>query len=264
MNATDRTDSIPAIDPSVPHVAWPSSIDRVFRPMARVTPSPTDKLNPHMRAEYLQRHTAAKRQFLAPKATGLTLAYDETFFVNEADHTAHSNSASETSLLAGTNKQPIIPANWLLQQSGAFRGVSITARGVLSTTSTPTIVFQVRFGETAGATFLSGTSVAVSAAITTASGITNALWELRLDLICTVRGIGTNNATLSGAGLVSSPTGFASPFVYQLTPTTPPTATWTSTINAAVTQYLNLSATWSAASASNTITCKQLICKTHG
>jgi len=243
---------------------WPTAIPRVFTPRIRLAENPLDRLNPSQRLNALAEHRARKRKFFEPRATGLTQTYDETFFVNEADHSAHSNSASETSLIAGTNKQPVIPANWFLQGGGHFRGISILARGVLSTTSTPTIIFQVRLGETAGSAFLSGSSLAVSAAITTSSGVTNKWWELRLDLICTVRGIGTGNATLAGAGYVASPGGFASPFVYAIEPTTPDTATWTQTFNAAVTQYVNLSATWSAASASNTITCKQLICKTHG
>lgn len=243
---------------------WPREIERRFTDRVVLKDNPLDRLNPFQRVAVLSEHKARKRLFLAAAATGLTQTYDETFFVNEADHTAHSGSASEVSLLAGTNKQPVIPANWFLQGGGHFRGISILARGVLSTTSTPTIIFQVRLGETAGSSFLSGSSLAVSATITTASGVTNKWWELRLDLICTVRGIGTGNATLAGAGYVTSPGGFASPFTYALEPTTPDTATWTQTFNAAVTQYVNLSATWSASSASNTITCKQLICKTHG
>jgi len=241
---------------------WPRAVPRHFSPRLPLLKSPADFAAD--RRAYVQVRRALEARFLAARATGLTNTYDETFFINEADHTALSNSTSEGSLLAGTNRQPIVPANYFLQQGSQFRGLSLLARGVLSTTSTPTIIFQVRLGETAGHTFLSGASIGVTAAITTASGVTNQWWELRLDLVCTVRGVGTGNATLAGSGYVMSPGGFASPFVYPLLPTTPPTATWTQTFNAAVTQYLNLSATWSAASASNTITCKQLQVKAIG
>lgn len=246
--------------------SWPRSIPRRWFDVGRLSPSPADGLSALETLDYLalQKAHRLKRQLDDVRATGITATYCETFFCNEADHTAHSNSTSEVSLIAGTNKQPVIPANHFLQQGAQFRGLSFLARGVLSTTSTPTIIFQLRAGETAGSSFLSGTSIGVSAAITTASGITNKWWELRLDLIATVRGIGTGNTTLSGSGYVTSPGGFASPFIYPLEPTTPDTATWTATINGGVTQYINLSATWSAASASNTITCKQLTATAFG
>jgi hypothetical protein len=52
--------------------------------------------------------------------------------------------------------------------------------------------------------------------------------------------------------------GFASPYRYPVEVTTPDTATWTQTFNGNSTYYLNLSLTWSASSASNTATCKEL------
>ena len=178
-------------------------------------------------------------------------------FSNRADYTAFASSASEGSLLAGLNLQPVIPA-LSMNESAFSRTFSLLARGVVSNTGTPTIIFQVRSGTTSGSTYLSGTSVGVSAAITTSSGITNKWWELRLDLTCNTPGIGSNT-TVSGAGYVASPGAFASPFVYALEPTTPDTATWTATIDESLTQYINLSVTWSASSSSNTITCKQLM-----
>jgi hypothetical protein len=243
---------------------WPRHLPRVFTDRARLSRNPLDGLPAFRQLDLLESHAASRLSGFDPRMTGLTNTYVEDLFVNEADHTAVSNTTSETSLLAGTNKQPTIPANHFLQQGAQFRGVRILARGVLSTTSTPTLIFQVRLGTTSGSSYLSGSSLGVSAAITTASGVTNKWWELRLDLVCSVRGIGTGNATLCGAGYVSSPGGFASPFVYPLEPTTPDTATWTQVFDASLTQFVNLSATWSAASASNTITCKQLIVSTIG
>ncbi len=63
----------------------------------------------------------------------------------------------------------------------------------------------------------------------------------------------------SGSGKVSSPVGFASPFSYDIEPTTPATATWTCTIDNSLAQYLNLTLTWSASSSSNTCTLKQML-----
>lgn len=237
---------------------WPKGIPYLLTDRCRLAQSPLDGLLPHQKRDWLAESAAVRRRMVLDsfQATGYGTGYDETAFVNEADHTALASSSAEGSLLAGTNKQPIIPAGYFLKP-GQY-GFTLLARGVFSNTSTPTLIFQVRAGETAGSAFLSGTSLGVSAAITTASGVTNIQWELRLDMTCTVRGIGTGNATLAGAGYVASYAGFASPFVYPLQPTTPNTATWTAVFNAAVTQYINLSATWSASSASNTITCKYL------
>lgn len=190
--------------------------------------------------------------------SGTTGTWSELAFINTADYSAFNTSASEGSLLAGVNEQPVIPALFFFNKQGRHRVIDIYANGILGTTSTPTIIFQYRLGTTSGSSFLSGTSVGVSAAITTASGVSNKYWESHLRLQCNTTGIGTGNTTLSGSGTVTSPGGFASPFIYALEPTTPDTATWTATIDNSITYYLNLSVTWSASSASNTITLKHL------
>lgn len=139
------------------------------------------------------------------------------------------------------------------------RAIEIYASGILGTTGTPTITFQARLGTTSGSSYLSGTSVGASAAITTSSGVSNKMWELYLRLTARTLGIGTGNTTLSGNGWVYSPGGFASPFKYAMTPGGGESATWTSTVDMSLTQYLNLSITWSASSASNTATLKELV-----
>ena len=188
-----------------------------------------------------------------------TGTWTELLWVNTADFSALASFTSEASLLGGLNDQPVLPALFFHNKQGRGRTITILARGVLGSTGTPTYTFQARLGTTSGSGYLSGTSVAVSAAITTASGVTNKWWEMRLDLTCNTPGIGTGNTTLSGSGYVSSPGGFASPFVYPLEPTTPDTATWTSTIDESLTQYLNLSVTCSSSSSSNTIQIKHLL-----
>lgn len=191
-------------------------------------------------------------------------SYTDCIFTNRADFTALASSAAEGSLLGGLNVQPVIQAFDMFDAGRAWgKSYTIEAAGVFSTTGTPTLIFQLRLGETAGSAYLSGTSIGVSAAITTQSAVSNVSWYLRFDFAVNTPGIGTGNTTLSGEGQVFAPTGFASPFFYNLTPTTPPTGTWTSTVNCGVHQYLNLSATWSASSASNTITCKRLRVTRH-
>jgi hypothetical protein len=233
---------------------WPREIPRVFRPLATFSP----KVEPHKLPDLYSLMDARRRRREQHEMGGLTQSYSELFFANAADYTAFNTSSSEGSLLAGVNKQPIIPALFLAGNQAVGKTFRFEASGVLGTTSTPTIIFQCRLGTTLGSSYLSGTSVGVTAAITTASGVSNKWWYLCLDLACYTPGIGSTNCTLSGAGYVMCPGGFASPFFYPLEPTTPDTATWTAAIDGSVTQYFNLSVTWSASSSSNTITCKNL------
>ncbi len=186
----------------------------------------------------------------------MNTSWVDLLFRNTTDFTAFNTSSSEGSILAATVPiQPILPPKFFEMPGKALR---IKASGIISCTSTPTIIFQARLGTTSGSAYLSGTSVGISTAITMASGITNKKWDLELDLICNTPGIGSGNCTLSCNGNVWSPGGFASPFMYALEPTSPDTATWTATLDMALAQYFNLSATWNANSSSNTITCKAL------
>lgn len=239
---------------------WPAELPCRIRPHARLRHDPVRRFSRPERdafhAEAFARQIATRNDAIRNGAQTTTWA--KTLFQNQAGFTAFNTSAAEGSLLAGTNQQPVIPATFFDGNEAFGRTLLIEAEGVMGTTSTPTIIFQLRLGTTAGSTFLSGTSVGVTAAITTASGVSNKYWYLRATLTCFTPGIGTGNTTLSGAGYVTSPGAFASPFTYAIEPTTPDTATWTSVIDNSLTQYMNLSVTWSASSASNTITCKRL------
>lgn len=245
--------------------AWPKALPRKFFPIAQLG-RPTQLSGPLSRMAArerlaLQRAGRCRDQDQLLRCSGLTGTWTEALYTNTADYTALASFTTEASLLAGTNRQPVFPALFFDQGGRAQgRAVGLFGQGVLSSSSTPTYTFTFRFGTTSGSSYLSGTAVGVSAAITTASSITNKWWSFRLDLICTTVGIGTGNTTLSGAGFVASPGGFASPFVYAVEPTTPDTATWTSTIDNSATQYFNASVTCSASNASNTIQLKQLIC----
>lgn len=237
--------------------AWPKDIPQVWHDLGKIKTPLLSPIQRYSKLGLLHAERIARRNARI-RNSFLTGTVSELLFANRADFTPLASFTSEASLLAGTNQQPVIPALFFNDNKGFGRSISFMARGVLGSTSTPTYTFQARLGTTAGSAYLGGTSVGVSAAITTASGVTNKWWELRLDLTCYTPGIGTNNTTLSGAGYVRSPGGFASPFGYAIEPTTPDTATWTATIDSALTQYFNLSVTCSASSASNTITCKQL------
>lgn len=188
----------------------------------------------------------------------MLVGYSQCLFQNRAAHTAVASTSSEASLLAGTNNLPFIPRHYFDPTHGLGKGISLFASGVFSNTGTPTQIFQVRISTTGGSSTLSGTSLGVSAAITTGSGVTDVRWDLEMHWRLSVSGQGTGNSTLDGSGWVASPAGFASPFRYDLEATTPPTATWTTVFDNSLDQFINLSMTWSANSASNTITCKYL------
>jgi len=239
--------------------AWPVAIPRTFKPAASLKLSrrgrTTDTLD-EIALRHAQRVMDLQESI---RCSGITGTWTELMFSNTSDYAALASSAVEASLLTpGPKMQPVVPALFFDGNKGVGRGMVIVARGVLSNTGTPTMTFQVRLGTTAGASQLGGTPVAVSAAITTASGVTNKFWEMRVELICNTPGQGTGNTVLNCAGYVTSPGGFGSPFTYAMEPTTPDTATWTATIDNTVTQYINITETWSASSASNTLTLKQL------
>lgn len=186
-------------------------------------------------------------------------SWGTNLFSARADGTAVASTSSEATLLAGLGAQPTLYAGYFDQGNRAFgKRLRLHAAGVLSTTGTPTIIFQVRTSTTQGNTQYGGTSLGVSAAIPTSSGVTNKWWRLELFIACYTPGQGTGSTTLTSNGYVTCPNGFASPFTYELEPTTPATATWTSTLDNSLTQFLNLSCTWSASSASNTITLKDV------
>jgi len=134
----------------------------------------------------------------------------------------------------------------------------IEAWGIVACTGTPTYTFSVRLG-TSSTWSASDTSVASSTAITMQSGVSNQHWYLQALLLCTSPGIGTGGLTLQAQGFVHSPGGFAAPYMYALAPSIGSPATWTTTIDGSLPQYIGLSVACSASSASNTITCKRLI-----
>ncbi len=193
------------------------------------------------------------------QCTGQTQDWAEVIFQNTADYNALASFTSEASLLQGINKQCTFPAQYFNRpnlQPG--RLTHIEADGILASTGTPTYLFTLRLNTTQSPTNLGGTQIGATAAITTSSGVSNKWWKLVADIVTTIPGQGTGNATLNCIGYVMSPSGFASPFIYPIEATTPDTATWTVTMDGNLQTYLMLSCTCSANSSSNTITVKRL------
>ena len=146
------------------------------------------------------------------------------------------------------------PDFWLPNQSQLGRGIRVVARGILSSTATPTYTFTLRGGASGNITttpLLLGT-----AALTTTTTVTNAYWEIEADIILTAMGAAGANSTVRGIGSVRS-NGLAAAInpIYGggASPGT------VATVDTSITQYLNLNVACSASSASNTITLHQLI-----
>lgn len=170
--------------------------------------------------------------------------WEEALTWATASGAAVANTGAETILFPNIT----IPANYL-QDGRTFR---LVAFGQYSTTSTPSMLFGLRYGGVAG------TLLAKSAAITTPTTVTAATWML--ELYCTTRSNGSSATLMANgllsifaavAGTVASATGNAA-----ITPmtaggvTTPAVATVDATGDSA----LALTLTWGTANSSNTAT----------
>ncbi len=148
-----------------------------------------------------------------------------------------ANTATETVLGSIT-----LAANELV----AGTTLRITADGLASTTVTPTITFRIRIG----ATVLAGNIVVPWAALTTASGIVNQ--PFRIDALVTLRTAGATGAII-GNGVILNPSTFSA--------TTSSFANQSATVavDTTASRILGLTAQWSVASASNTLTLHNLL-----
>lgn len=161
-----------------------------------------------------------------------------------ADGTAIANTITETIIFPNIT----IPANYMADG----RVLRITIFGRHSTTGTPTLTFRVRWGGVAG------TVLAASGAITCGSGVTAGMW--RMDVLIQTRSNGsagtlfvTGQATVAddAASTVGSATNtHGSDFMGSAGVATPAAVAVDLTADTA----LSVTATWSAASASNTLT----------
>lgn len=161
-----------------------------------------------------------------------------------ADGTAIANSTTETIIFPNVT----IPANYM--QDG--RILRVRAFGRHSTTATPTLTFRLRWGG------VSGTVLAASGAVTCGSAVTAAMWGLEAVIQTRSNGssgtlftIGEVTVGEDAASTVGSATNVAGhDFLGSGGVATPSTASVDLTADTA----LSITATWSAASASNTLT----------
>ncbi len=161
-----------------------------------------------------------------------------------ADGTAIANSTTETIIFPNIT----IPANYM--QDG--RILRVKAFGRHSTTTTPTLTFRLRWGG------VSGTVLAASGAMTTGTTVTAAMWSV--EALIQTRSNGSTGTLFTvgrailgedAASTVGSATNAAAgDFLGSAGVATPAAVTVDLTADTA----LSITATWSAASASNTLT----------
>ena len=188
--------------------------------------------------------------------TGTSL---ELLYASQAAGTAKASFTSEFQIndTAGMGVQAHLPPDfWLPMKASNGRGIKIVARGILSSTGTPTYTFSIRSGA-AGST--TAAIILGSAALTTASGASNTPWFLEGDVIMESIGAAGTNSTVRGIGHIISPgltgtnSGLNAIYGSAASPGT------VATVDTSITNYINFNVTCSANSASNSITIQQLL-----
>lgn len=137
--------------------------------------------------------------------------------------------------------EPSQPAYWW--QKPGVGSLRVRAWGEFSTTATPTLLIGVYYGGVAG------TLLCSTAAQTSISGASHALWELDAFLVC--RSVGATGTVWAQGGVTGITVATARNQMSQGGATTPATAT----VNTTTANIITIGAQWGTSSASNTITC---------
>ena len=182
--------------------------------------------------------------------------YLDLLYASLAPGTAKASFTSEFKIndTAGMGPTALILPEYWQPNAGIGRGFRIIARGILSSTGTPTYPLTLRLGAEGSS---SAAIILGSAALTTGSGVTNQPWEFQGDVIMRTLGASGANSTVQGVGLFQSP-GIASPFAAALFGGAASPGT-VATVDHSITNYFNFNVACSASSASNSITLQQLI-----
>jgi hypothetical protein len=159
-----------------------------------------------------------------------------------ASHTAVANTVTRTNLW--------VPALWTFISAYDMvpnKVYELRAGGVISTTGTPTIIFNPTFGQSA----TPGSNIALGASqtVTLGSGLSSVPWECIFTLGCRQVGVAASGSTVTGNGRVI--VGGASATASQAIAIG---GTVVTTADQTTAQGLVLDVTWGTASASNTIT----------
>jgi hypothetical protein len=191
----------------------------------------------------------------------LTGTNAELIYASTAAGTAKASFTSEVTIndTAAMGPQAYLPKGFFPpdRHQAVGKSVRIICCGIVSSTATPTFTWTVR-GGASGAT--SGAILAGTAALTTASGIANIPWALDFTFVLESLGAGAAstirnmNGSLTADGYGAATTTRA--YGALGTATQPGTAT---TFDTTIDNFININATCSASSASNSIQVLQLL-----
>jgi hypothetical protein len=182
--------------------------------------------------------------------------WSETVAWATAAGTAVANTTSETILIPNTT----VPANFL--QDG--RALRISATGAYGTTSTPTLIFRIRWGGVAG-TVLATSSTATTTSGTGGGASMTALWTFEAFIQTRANGSSGSLFTNGQAILYNSAnptsgtvTNYGLPMVLASGSTggTTPVAV---TADLAADTALSFTGQWGTANAANSIRCDQFM-----
>lgn len=162
---------------------------------------------------------------------------------NEAISWATTDSAAVANTVTRTVLFPDVPIPAHYLQDG--RVLHIKAFGKISTTGTPTFIWDIRLGG------VNGTLLATTDAITMGSAVANVNWELEAYLQTRVNG---SSGSVLVMGTLRVHTGSGTTVVQQVFGVSGHDAPAAVTVDLTQDQNLSVTGTWSAASASNTAT----------
>lgn len=162
---------------------------------------------------------------------------------------AYATSASLTDVSPGANT---LGQAFQIQSEQLYPGqmLRFTAAGIYSVTSSPTLAFGVFYGGVAGVTLAS------TAAVTTTSGASNAIWLL--SATSRVLTAGTSGTAVT-SGIIQglpSPIASGSVNISTLMPATSSTG-GQATIDTSIAKIITVGAQWGTNSSLNTLTCYQ-------
>lgn len=185
----------------------------------------------------------------------------ELIYASDGAATAKDTFTSEVTInnTGGMATQAKIPPQFWNSKSSSPVGktLRVVARGIVSSTGTPNYTLTLRGG---GAASTSGPILLGSAALATASGIANVPFVFEGDITLETLGAAGANSTVRGVGslLTDGYSAATTTRMYALFggAASPGTAT---TLDPAITNYINFNVTCSASSSSNTITLLQLL-----
>jgi hypothetical protein len=178
----------------------------------------------------------------------LTGTQVETVAVSTTIPSAYNTFTSAQYVGAPTGAA-FLPSNFWQASYGTSKSLLVKAYGVVSTTGTPNLTLGITANTTQG-TYNSSGILATTGAVAQASSITNVEWDLECVLTCTATGA---SGTVLSMGRVNVTTGTTAVQSIRLSSSSanPNTAATLSTQSA---YFIELFATWSASSSSNSIT----------